>query len=240
MAYAMSCPHPFNNVKNYVPINALAAVGALITLIDLTLSNARRFYSSMGNPLAVKGLRTIIDRAKRFLSTPNAFFRECINLKSIFLKIYILRISSTGPCTTSSNLQTRIILHRIADRTIPYGSLSRLKIRMFADDFATSEDRSTKIYNQFSQAKRSWTSLRITEVKPPEASQQHNIICAMQIIWVTHACHQLHQRVDEHKDSVIGKHFEDEQNLRPSKVYANFEILKICRSKHKCQIFEAL
>ena len=27
-----------------------------MTLIDFTLSNARRFYSSMGNPLTVKGL----------------------------------------------------------------------------------------------------------------------------------------------------------------------------------------
>ena len=27
-----------------------------MTLIDFTLSDARRFYSSMGNPLAVKGL----------------------------------------------------------------------------------------------------------------------------------------------------------------------------------------
>ena len=27
-----------------------------MTLTDLTLSNTRRFYSSMGNPLAVKGL----------------------------------------------------------------------------------------------------------------------------------------------------------------------------------------
>ena len=37
-------------------LNALTAVGALMTLIDFTLSNARRFYSSMGNHLAVKGL----------------------------------------------------------------------------------------------------------------------------------------------------------------------------------------
>ena len=38
-------------------LNALTAVGALMTLIDFTLSNVRRFYSSMGNRLAVKGLR---------------------------------------------------------------------------------------------------------------------------------------------------------------------------------------
>ena len=35
----------------------LTAVGFLVTLIDFTLSNARRFYSSMWNPLAVKGLK---------------------------------------------------------------------------------------------------------------------------------------------------------------------------------------
>ena len=29
-----------------------------MTLMDFTLSNTRRFYSSMGNPLAVEGLTT--------------------------------------------------------------------------------------------------------------------------------------------------------------------------------------
>ena len=36
--------------------NPLTAVGALRALIDFTLSNARRFYSSMGDPLAVKNV----------------------------------------------------------------------------------------------------------------------------------------------------------------------------------------
>ena len=39
-------------------LNALTAVGALRALIAFTLSNARRFYSPMENPLAVKGLTT--------------------------------------------------------------------------------------------------------------------------------------------------------------------------------------
>ena len=42
-------------------LNALTAVGALTALIDFTLSNARRFYSSMGNPLAVKGLTLLCE-----------------------------------------------------------------------------------------------------------------------------------------------------------------------------------
>ena len=37
-------------------IKPLTAVGALRVLSDFTLSNARRFYSSMENPLAGKGL----------------------------------------------------------------------------------------------------------------------------------------------------------------------------------------
>ena len=40
-----------------VIFTALTAVSALMTVIDFTLSNARRFHSSMGNPLAVKGLK---------------------------------------------------------------------------------------------------------------------------------------------------------------------------------------
>ena len=38
-------------------LNALTAAGTLMTLIDFTVSNARRFYSSIGNPLAVKRLK---------------------------------------------------------------------------------------------------------------------------------------------------------------------------------------
>ena len=45
-----------NNVKNYVPINPLTAEWALRAVIDFALSNARRFYLSMGNPLDGKGL----------------------------------------------------------------------------------------------------------------------------------------------------------------------------------------
>ena len=45
--------------------NALTAVGALMTLTDFNLSNGRRFYSSMGNPLAVKGLK----KKERLLAT---------------------------------------------------------------------------------------------------------------------------------------------------------------------------
>jgi len=49
------------------PFNPLTAEWALRALIDFTLSNARRFYSSMGNALAVKGLTA--STIKRWKST---------------------------------------------------------------------------------------------------------------------------------------------------------------------------
>ena len=40
-----------NDVKNYAPINPFTPVGTHRALLDFTLSNARRFYSSMREPL---------------------------------------------------------------------------------------------------------------------------------------------------------------------------------------------
>ena len=48
----------YNDVA--VSLNASTAEGALMTPIDFTLSNARRFYSSMENPFAVKGSMQIM------------------------------------------------------------------------------------------------------------------------------------------------------------------------------------
>ena len=45
-----------NQAGNDVPINPFTAIRAHRALRDFTLSNARRIYSSMGNPMAVRGL----------------------------------------------------------------------------------------------------------------------------------------------------------------------------------------
>ena len=75
---------------------ALTAVGALMTLIDFTLSNAREFYSSMGNPLAVKGLNFLKAgnsekngpaRIKPFRCVLEHAYIKCIHFQLFLLKI---------------------------------------------------------------------------------------------------------------------------------------------------------
>ena len=45
-----------NQAGNDVPINHFTAIRAHMAFRDFTLSNARRSYLSMENPLAVRGL----------------------------------------------------------------------------------------------------------------------------------------------------------------------------------------
>ena len=87
--------------------------------------------------------------------------------------------------------------------------------------------------------------LRETELKPPIVNQQsvvYEFKCDLfDTNYIGYTRRHLHQRVEEPKHSVIGKHLKDEHNVsRPSNLRENFTILKKCRSKLECLIFEML
>ena len=86
--------------------------------------------------------------------------------------------------------------------------------------------------------------LREKELKPPIVNQQsvvYEFKCDLyDTNYIGYTCRQLHQCVGEHKHSVIGKHIKDEHNVRPSNLRENFTILKKCRRKLECLIFEML
>ena len=102
-----------------------------------------------------------------------------------------------------------------------------------------------KSFSSFLYTLKIVDDLRETELKPPIVNQQSVVyefkcdLCDTNYIGYTRR--HLHQRVEEHKHSVIGgKHLKDEHNLRPSNLRENFTILKKCRSKLECLIFEML
>ena len=77
------------NIFVFIVVNALTAVGALMTLIDFTLSNARRFYSLIGNPFRgeSKGLTLAFSFSDSILTeiTESAFtVTESILRKKVF------------------------------------------------------------------------------------------------------------------------------------------------------------
>ena len=90
--------------------------------------------------------------------------------------------------------------------------------------------------------------LRETELKPKLVNPQNVVyefkcdLCDANINYIGYSCRHLHQRVEEHKHSVISKHFLEKHNLKRMNLNTNFKVLKKCRGKLviECLIFEML
>ena len=86
--------------------------------------------------------------------------------------------------------------------------------------------------------------LRVTGVKPSLIKQQsvlyEFISDSCDTNYIGYTCRHLHQRVEEHKHSVIGKHLRHVHGLTPDNLIENFEVLKKCRGKLECLIYEML
>ena len=86
--------------------------------------------------------------------------------------------------------------------------------------------------------------LKLHEVRPPIVNQQslvYQFKCDLcDAGYVGYTRRHLHQRVDEHKNvsSSIGKHFCVEHSYVPSDLTRNFTILKKCKSKFDCLLYE--
>ena len=58
--------------------------------------------------------------------------------------------------------------------------------------------------------------------------------------YIGYTSRHLHLRIEEHKYSVIGKHLKDQHDQRPNNLHEQFTILKKCRGKFECLIYEML
>ena len=85
--------------------------------------------------------------------------------------------------------------------------------------------------------------LRVKEKKPALVNQQNVVyefkcsLCDASYIGFT--CRHLYQRIDEHRNSAVGKHLKSAhaiQDVTPD----HFTVLKRCRDKLDCLIFEML
>ena len=189
-------------------------------------------------------LRTMLDRAKRLSSTREFLTQECKNLKGIFLKLKYqekLIDSAIDSCHHPPNL-----IHTPSDNPIriiiPYkDQKSADVVRKQLHDLGRKIDHELQ---PIFTSKKIADDLRETELKPPIVNQQsvaYEYKCDLcDTNYIGYTRRHLHQRVEEHKHSVIGKHLKDEHSVKPSNLRDNFTILKKCRSKLECLIFEML
>ena len=86
--------------------------------------------------------------------------------------------------------------------------------------------------------------IRVTEAKPPLINQQcvvYEFKCDLcDADYVGYTRRHLFQRIVEHKHSAIGKHLRDSHNQENKDLTEQFTILKKCRGKFECLIYEML
>ena len=143
-------------------------------------------------------------------------------------------------------------LHHLSD-PVQTPANSSVRIRLpFKDQSADVVrrrlgDLGTKINQQLQPvftSKKIADHLRVTEEKPPLINQQsvvYEFTCDLcDTNYIGYTCPHLHQRVEEHKHSVIGKYFRDVHNLTLDNLIKNFKVIKKCRGKLECLIYEML
>ena len=88
------------------------------------------------------------------------------------------------------------------------------------------------------------TNFPVLETKPPLGNQQCVVyyfkcdLCDADCVGYT--CRHLHQRTEEHKSTVVGEHMVEQHNEDPKSIEKNFRVLRKCRGKFECLLYEML
>ena len=195
-------------------------------------------------------LKTMLDRAFRLSSNWSYFSDECDRLKMVFSRL-------SYPDRLINSTISRFIAVKASDQPVlelpaVNNELKAVPVVLPFKDQSSADivraqlrDLSQKIqvtvrpmFVKFKQ------HLKPREVKPPIVNQQslvYQFKCDLcDAGYVGYTRRHLHQRVDEHKNasSSIGKHFRVEHFYVPNDLTRNFTILKKCKSKFDCLIYE--
>ena len=91
---------------------------------------------------------------------------------------------------------------------------------------------------------KSFMTTKGVEAKPPLINQHcvvYKFSCDLcNRDYVGHTSRHLFQRITEHKHSSVGKHLKEEHSLQPTSLQDQFTVLKKCRTKFDCLIYQML
>ena len=179
-----------------------------------------------------------------FLQTGNFFQQECGRLKDFFTRLHypeplvqntirsFVEMKVTGSTQQADETPVRIPL--------PFKDQSSAnKLREQLSDL--SRKVNIDVHPVFSSRKIK-DELKPKEPKPPIVNQQNVVyffecdLCDADYVGFT--SRHLHQRVEEHKRSVVGNHVREQHGNEPCEIAKNFRVLRKCSSKFDCLIFE--
>ncbi|XP_068757518.1 uncharacterized protein [Montipora capricornis] len=197
-------------------------------------------------------LNTMLNRAYRLSSTKESFTKECQHLKRMFtkLKYPVKLINSAIAGFTRFTIQSRHEIPTEADAATPKPVRITLpfKDQKSADTVRHQlKDLGRKIGTDLQPvftSRKIEEKLKIQEEKPALINHQ----CVVYIFkcdscdadYIGYTTRHLHQRIEEHKASVIGKHLKEAHGVAFTNLAEMFSVLKKCRGKMDCLIHEML
>ena len=160
----------------------------------------------------------MLNRAFKLTSTWKLFHLECERIKETFFRLRYPRELVES------------IIRRFIDVKVSEASRAQA-----AEECAAS----IRIKSNQNQ-----NEIRVKEDKPPLVNQQC-VVYSFKIDlcdagYVGYTCRHLHQRIEEHKGSVIGDHLRNKHGIKPDNITRSFNILRKYKNKLDCLIFEML
>ena len=191
----------------------------------------------------------MLNRASKLSSNWQFFHQECERLKQIFTRLHY-------PEPLIQNTIRLFVEMKVTGSTRPPQQTDEIPVRIplpFKDQRSANKLReqlsdlsrkiNTEVHPVFTSHKIK-DELKAKEPKPPIVNQQNVVyffkcgLCDADCVGFT--SRHLHQRVEEHKRSVIGNHVREQHGNEPCEIAKNFRVLRKCSNKFDCLIFEML
>ena len=194
-------------------------------------------------------LKTMLYRAYALSSTAEAFNVECDKLHWIFSRLDYPRVLIDS---TISNFLRNVSESQIVQKKTESSCKIRISLP-FKDQVAANavrkqfRDLSHKIGPTLQPvfvSRKLEQDLKPKEIKPSIVNQKcvvYHFSCDLcDADYVGYTARHLFQRVAEHKNSAIGKHFLEAHGSNHLLNESHFNILRKCESKFDCLVFEML
>ena len=206
------------------------------------------YHSHTDKRYKVSLVKTMLHRAYALCSTTEAFNLECNKLRSIFSRLDYPRALIDSIISD--------FLRNVSEQAAEEKPEGGRKIRIilpFKDQVAANAVR--RQFNDLSNkigpilqpvfvSRKLEHDLKPREVKPSIVNQQcvvYYFACDLcDADYVGYTARHLFQRVAEHKNSAIGKHFLEAHGSKHLLNQGHFNILRKCQSKFDCLVFEML
>ena len=194
-------------------------------------------------------ITTMLNRAFRLSSSWKYFVEECDRLRNVFVHLqYTLSLVDSTISRFVQKQYEEVKKESTNQQECVVSLILPFKYKKSADivrrQLAGLGSLIGKALRPVFTSRKIRDQVKVKEVKAPLVNNQcvvYKFKCDLcDADYVGYTCRHLHQRIDEHKGSVVGIHMREHHGESTSGIENCFSILRKCRGKYECLIYKML